>query len=64
MSYADHFPWLRHGFVRLQGADNVIRKLPACDARRRVLEHIDAAERALQELDRELEENAALEVTP
>lgn len=55
MSYATHFPWLRHGFVRIQGAERVIERLPNTESRRRVLEHLEAAERALNELDTELQ---------
>lgn len=55
MSYAMHYPWLRHGFVRIQGAERVIERLPNCDKRRRVLEHLAAAERELNALDAELE---------
>lgn len=54
-SYADHFPILRAGFERIQGADRAVRRLPASDKRRRVLEHLEAAERALNALDIELQ---------
>lgn len=60
MSYADHFPTLRAGFERIQSAERAVGRLPAGDNRRRVLEHLDAAERALNALDRELEETASL----
>lgn len=55
MSYANHFPNLRAGFERIQGADRAVRRLPASDKRRRVLEHLEAAERALNALDTELQ---------
>jgi hypothetical protein len=54
-SYADHFPLLRQGFERIQGADRAVRRLPDCDKRRRVLEHLEAAERVLNQLDTELQ---------
>jgi hypothetical protein len=54
MSYADHFAWLRHGFVRLQGAERVIQRLPATPTQKRVLQLLAATESALNELDREL----------
>jgi len=54
-SYADHFPMLRMGFERIQGAERAVERLPAGDHRRRILEHLAAAERALNELDSKLQ---------
>jgi hypothetical protein len=56
MAYAENFTWLRMGFVRIQSAQRAVGKLPWSNERRRVLEHLDAAERALNALDRDLAE--------
>jgi hypothetical protein len=61
MSYATYYPWLRHGFVRIQGAERVIQRLPAGANRKRVLAHLDAAETALRDLDNELEASALID---
>jgi hypothetical protein len=61
MSYVAHFPWLRHGFVRIQSAERVIRRLPDGANRKRVMAHLDAAEAALRDLDNELEAEALLD---
>lgn len=54
-TYADQFPWLRLGFDGIQAADRAVRRLPECDERRRVLEHLEAAERGLNRLDTKLQ---------
>lgn len=56
MGYADHFVWLKMSFERIQNAQNSVMRLPYGEKRRKVLEFLDAAERALGDLDRELEE--------
>jgi len=56
MLYAENFTWLRMSFVRIQGAQRSVGKLPWSNERRRVLEHLEAAERALNALDRDLAE--------
>jgi hypothetical protein len=61
MSYATYYPWLRHGFVRIQSAERVIQRLPAGANRKRALAHLEAAEAALRDIDNELEAQALLD---
>lgn len=61
MSYATHYPWLRHGAIRIQGAGRVVLRLPDGPNRQRVLAHLEAAERALLDLDNELEAQALVD---
>jgi hypothetical protein len=61
MSYASAYPWLRQGFVRIQGAERVVMRLPDGANRKRVLAHLEAAETALRDLDNELEAPALLD---
>jgi len=56
MTYAESFVWLRMSFERIQSAQNSVRRLPYSPKRVRVLEMLVAAERALNELDRDLAE--------
>lgn len=61
MSYADFYPWLRHAFIAMQSAGRNVQRLPDGASRKRVLEHLEAAESALQALDNELEAHALLD---
>jgi hypothetical protein len=54
--YADQFPILRQLMICLQAAEELSRKLPECTERRRVREHVEAAERAANLLDAQLVE--------
>lgn len=56
MTYADAYPTLKQLFICLQAAEELARKLPVCQDRRRVLEHVQAAERAANMLDAQLVE--------
>jgi hypothetical protein len=56
VTYGDCYTWLRRAFTTLQSSQAAVGKLPYSPKRARVLEQLQAAERALDELDRDLAE--------
>ena len=61
MSYARYFPTLRHTFVAIQSAQRNAERLPDGANKRRLAEHLEAAESAARDLDEELLQHEALD---
>jgi hypothetical protein len=58
--YGSQYVWLRRAFTTLQSSQSAVGRLPYSPKRVRVLEQLQAAERALDDLDRELAEEDEL----
>lgn len=61
MSYAIHYPRLRHTFVAIQSAQRQADRLPDGANKRRLVEHLEAAEQAASDLDAELLQHTVLD---